>query len=141
MDKTYMDPPRSRGHPQVLVPYSQSWHTAKIVLRSLSLVSAAVLLILCIVDWATNRSWPSAGLDWAINRSWPTSWPLLTLTLPVLSWDTAEFVTLCVRRRQQGGIHPGIHVAFELIIWLYAMPSWRCCSVPDPAKVEMERDW
>lgn len=34
-------------------------------------------------------------------------------------WDTIEFITLCVRRGRRG-IHPGFHVALELIFWLAA---------------------
>jgi hypothetical protein len=43
---------------------------------------------------------------------------MLTISqLLITLWDIIEFITLCVRRGRSG-IHPGFHVAFELIFWL-----------------------
>ena len=51
-------------------------------------------------------------------------------------WDTAELITVCVRRRAKRGIHPGAHVGVELCIWLIAFgaATWLVFEHPNGSR-------
>ncbi|KAM0286402.1 hypothetical protein ACHAQH_000828 [Verticillium albo-atrum] len=112
MPQPYQYPPQqplyapAPNQPRV-VPFTRSWHIAKIVLRSIELICAIVVLALTIALISTA---PYAAS------------PPLILSLPPacmsLIWVTAEFITLCARGGKLG-IHPGAHVGVTLITWMY----------------------
>jgi len=91
----------------VKVVSGRGWYNAKIVLGSLSLTTAVIILAL---GGALANNFPSSDYAW---------YDLILGYCPAIlafGWQTAEFITLCVRRNR--GIHPGAHVGLHLVIWL-----------------------
>ncbi|EEY15351.1 hypothetical protein VDBG_01460 [Verticillium alfalfae VaMs.102] len=90
-----------------IIPFTRSWHIAKIVLRSVELACAIIVIALTIA---------------LISVALYAGHLPLALSLPpacmCVLWETAEFITLCARGGKQG-IHPGAHVGVHLVTWLY----------------------
>jgi hypothetical protein len=94
-------------------PFSQRWHTAKMVLGGASIVCSTVLIAIGIAI-ATLYSDLSYGLSDLIA---------VVVTAGIaLIWQIAENITICARSAHRG-IHPGAHVGLHLIIWLAAITS------------------
>jgi hypothetical protein len=99
---------RTLQPPPGAVPYSQSWHVVKIVVRSFSLALAIALVSLS-SSFVTPYGYPEYKFAIPVGAA-------------VFLWDAAEFVTLgCRRRRARRGIHPAAHVAVELAIVLFSV--------------------
>ncbi|KAH8909054.1 hypothetical protein BR93DRAFT_977141 [Coniochaeta sp. PMI_546] len=102
-----------RGTPLV----SRGWHIAKIILRVFSILLCCGAIGLE-VPTALKYKEEADRLQLEYNTIVDiaiTVGPPLVITL----WDIIEFITLCVRRGRRG-VHPGFHVALELIFWLAA---------------------
>ncbi|OIW29639.1 hypothetical protein CONLIGDRAFT_643724 [Coniochaeta ligniaria NRRL 30616] len=103
-----------RGTPLV----SRGWHIAKIVLRVFSILlscGAIGLEVPTALKYKEEANRLQLDYDSVVDIAITVGPPLL-MTL----WDTIEFITLCVRRGGRRGLHPGFHVALELVFWLAA---------------------
>lgn len=93
-------------------PVSRGWYIAKITLGSISLVLSIALVAFSGVTWSALN-----GLLTELAWTAPA-------TVLAICWQTAEFVTLCARRRTPAGaflrrgIHPGAHIAVHLLCWI-----------------------
>jgi len=106
------------------VPYSPSWHGAKIVLRIVSLIFAVVLAGLAIAskirrskDWCGGDLFGSQYCPLA--GAWKASLPP---GIVILVYDLGEIFTFCVRYNVRRGAHPAISVACDLVICLMCLP-------------------
>jgi len=90
------------------VDRQSGWYIFKVILRVLS-----VLICLAVVGVAVSTV-VDIKLKYGvvINIAYYASPPAIIL----LIWDAVEFIALCARKGQ--GIHPGAHVAVELIMWI-----------------------
>lgn len=126
-----MDPQRRSRPPASPVRGLSSWVRAKIALQLASLACCAVLL----------------GLSGA--RTWDHGNGVGILTIPIAgvtaAWTLAELLILFLRRNSSPGrgIHPGAHVAAQLVIFLalilalfYSCVLWKSVtSSVDPCNV------
>jgi len=123
------------GSRQVTVGRS-GWVVAKVVLRCISYILGIAVIGVAIataVDFQKNYGVPVySAYYFCVPVSIPV-WPLLSSPFQasqnrlsntgsvvqviwIMLWDTAELITLCVRKGR--GMHPGAHVGIELIHWL-----------------------
>ncbi|KAI0889204.1 uncharacterized protein GGS22DRAFT_68634 [Annulohypoxylon maeteangense] len=129
-----MDPQR-RSRPPASPAPGHSWQRAKILLQCASLACCAILL----------------GISGA--RTWDHGNGVGILTIPIAvvtaAWTLAELLTLFVRRKSAPGrgIHPGAHVAAQLVIFLalilalfYSCVLWRSVQRSVEPCNEWERD-
>lgn len=82
-----------------LVPYSQRWHHAKIVLR---------VLIICLCALSLGLSFLSS----------PYSIGMGPVMIADVAWIVTEFITLAVRRAKKRGIHPIAHLILDTLFTL-----------------------
>ncbi|KAI0205073.1 hypothetical protein F4808DRAFT_410420 [Astrocystis sublimbata] len=98
--------PREKLPPIPVTRSQRRWNITKIVLRSIALALSITALGLAVaIDRVTFSQ-----LYWAF-----VAFPALSV---FISWDTIEFIVIIIRRDNFQGIHPGAHVAFELLFWL-----------------------
>ncbi|KAH8888712.1 hypothetical protein GQ53DRAFT_229253 [Thozetella sp. PMI_491] len=84
------------------------WSVTKIVLRCFSVIICGAIIaveVSTLIEY--ERTYHSIA-DIAYFATPPA--------LAAILWDKIEFLTLCIRRGR--GVHPGAHVAVELILWL-----------------------
>jgi len=94
---------------QRIIPHSPAWYTAKIIIRSLTLLCAiAVVSILIIV--LLDMRYLTYNLRPALI--------LLPICAVTIIDDILELVVICVRRRLRRGMHPGVTVGGDLIAWI-----------------------
>lgn len=91
-----------------LVPYSQRWHHAKIVIRVL-------IICLCVLSFglAFLSSVYSIGM--------------FPIVLADVAWIVVEFITLAIRRAKKRGIHPVAHLVLDTLFplaYLYIAISY-----------------
>ncbi|KAI5921486.1 hypothetical protein F4810DRAFT_678282 [Camillea tinctor] len=91
--------------PAADVAFSKSWHIAKIVLISLSMVLCIIVIGISIA-LAVDPDILIFALIWTVPQAGIS-----------LIWSIAELITICARRGHKG-IHPGAHVALHLLLWL-----------------------
>lgn len=77
-----------------LVPYSQRWHRAKIIIRC---------LIICFCALAI-------GLSFLSNVYAIGAGPVI---IADVAWTFAEFIALCIRWSKKRGIHPIAHLIID----------------------------
>ncbi|KAI0454556.1 hypothetical protein F5B21DRAFT_234307 [Xylaria acuta] len=89
-----------------IVGNQKKWNIIKMVLRALCLLLSIIdIAELIAIETASN------ALDY-----WPSvAYPALA---GFLLWDLVEFVVIIVRGSPAKGIHPGVHVGVELVLWL-----------------------
>ncbi|KAL1847244.1 hypothetical protein Daus18300_014008 [Diaporthe australafricana] len=95
-----------------LVPYSQRWHLAKIIIR---------VLIVCFI-----------GTIWGLFVTSSIGTPLMgPVIISDLVWTFAEFITLAIRRAKKRGIHPIAHLIFDILFWLayFVGAIWYGCGI------------
>jgi uncharacterized membrane protein len=100
----------------IVVPFSKTWHWAKVGLTSASLVFSIIALCLSIALASNIESLYVVSLT--------IVW-VAPVTIVAILWDVAEFITLCACGKRHGattalGIHPGAHVGVDLLLWLSA---------------------
>ncbi|KAK7994146.1 hypothetical protein PG989_007527 [Apiospora arundinis] len=106
---TARSPPHQQRH---LPPFSQRWQTIKRVLTLLSMTWSIVILVLSCLFAVHGGLADGVGL-WS-----------LPITIAALLFNSAEFITYCVRRSTSPGLvvrrgmHPGAHVGGHLLLWL-----------------------
>ncbi|KAI0533743.1 hypothetical protein GGR58DRAFT_96291 [Xylaria digitata] len=89
-----------------IVGNQKKWNVIKVMLRSLCLaLSIADIAELIALDYSSHdlRYWPMVA------------YPILAV---FILWDVVEFIVIIVRRSIAKGIHPGFHIAVELVLWL-----------------------
>lgn len=87
-----------------LVPYSQRWHRAKIIIRILIICLCALSYGLCFLS-----------MIYAIG--------LGPIVIADVTWTVAEFIALAIRRAKKRGIHPIAHLILDTLFplaYLYA---------------------
>lgn len=87
-------------------PVSRPWHNAKIALHAISIVFCLILIGIS-AALAANPRVLSFQIVWVAPEA-----------AAALLWSAAELITVCVRKGQRRGIHPGAHVALHLLFWL-----------------------
>ncbi|KAI1081587.1 hypothetical protein F5B20DRAFT_578916 [Whalleya microplaca] len=119
-------------------PIRRSWQLAKIALQVFSLVCCAIVMGL-----SASATWQGgAGMGILI----------VPIAIGTSVWTLAELVTVCVRWRQGRGIHPGAHVAMQLIIFLalilalfYSCLLWKTVQrdiiICEREREENDDDW
>lgn len=80
-----------------LVPYSQRWHHAKIILR---------VLIICFCALSIGLSFLSLGV-YAVGMG-----PVI---IADVAWTIAEFIALGIRWAKKRGIHPIAHLILDTL--------------------------
>jgi len=106
MDTTTPPPyPEPVSNMPTRIPYAL--HKGRVTLRVLSTILAVIALILDIAG--------SVECNDPNNYDDGYCLPVVgIITLPIiLTWNIAEFITLCVNKK---GIHPGAHIALDLLI-------------------------
>lgn len=104
-----MDPNEQRLHPVRTSPPSRTWLTTKLALTSLSIFCCIVVLGISI-GLAVDPDVQSYVVVWTAPQAGAA-----------LLWSIAESATLCALRAPKPthrGIHPGAHVAVQLLLWL-----------------------
>lgn len=80
-----------------LVPYSQRWHHAKIIIR---------VLIICLCGLSIGLSFLSVGV-YAVGMG-----PVI---IADVAWTIAEFIALGIRWSKKRGIHPVVHLILDTL--------------------------
>ncbi|GAB1319368.1 MARVEL domain-containing protein [Madurella fahalii] len=112
--------PLPAGYPPPLLvdpepPFFPQWHKAKLALGCLSLVTSAVIIAIGIALGYHNIQYDySLG---AAETLFGVSGTAAGLAILV---TTIEFLKTCLSSKRRG-LHPGILVAFHLIVWLAAL--------------------
>lgn len=91
-----------------LVPYSQRWHHAKIIIR---------ILIFCLCALSLGLSFLST--IYAIGMG--------PIVIADAAWTVAEFIALAIRRTKKRGIHPIAHLILDTLFplaYLYVTISY-----------------
>lgn len=94
MSQNYESP--SEGTGARLVPYSQHWHRAKIIIR---------VVIFCLCAGCYGLSYLSAKYAIAMG-------PLI---IADAAWIIAEFIALAIRHSKKRGIHPIPHLILDTL--------------------------
>jgi nitrate reductase gamma subunit len=98
--------------PPRLVPFSQSWFVAKLVLRAMSCVLCIIIFGLAIPTSATTSD---------IYIGSDSAWiPSIPVAVAAVVYNVAGFFVLWLRRDKRRGIHPGLDVGADLLLWLAA---------------------
>lgn len=95
-----------------IVPYSQRWHIAKIIIR---------VLIVCLI-----------GTIWGLSATSSIGTPVMgPVSISDLVWAFAEFIILAIRRAEKRGIHPIAHLIFDILFWLayFVVAVWYGCGI------------
>ncbi|KAG6356092.1 hypothetical protein INS49_015477 [Diaporthe citri] len=79
-----------------LVPYSQRWHHAKIIIRILIICLCALSYGLCFLS-----------IIYAIG--------LGPIVIADVAWTVTEFIALAIRRAKKRGIHPIAHLVLDTL--------------------------
>jgi len=87
---------------------------------SISAVGVAAYLV---TIWANDDDSGELGVgahydDYEYYATDCGAWIGMGFCIVAIMWNGAEFITLAVRKLRKGGIHPGAHVALDLILWL-----------------------
>lgn len=84
------------------------WHLSKATIRLLSIIFSAAVIGVTVHTTVKYLN----DFDWIPD--------LIYFTVPIsgflIIWNLAEFITACARKGR--GIHPGAHVAVQLLAWL-----------------------
>lgn len=97
--------------PQRLVPYSRRWYMARITLRTLCFAFAAVVIGLANALKTTYYS----TIYYRRQYSWRF---VLPVGICALLYNLVELAVFAFRYNVRRGIHPGISVAGDLILWM-----------------------
>ncbi|KAI0491178.1 hypothetical protein F4859DRAFT_508967 [Xylaria cf. heliscus] len=104
--RTNNKPKREQLPELPIVGNQKKWNIIKLVLRTLCLLLSIIdIAELIAIETASNALyyWPSVA------------YPVLA---GFILWDVIEFIVIIVRGSPAKGVHPGVHVGVELILWL-----------------------
>jgi hypothetical protein len=87
-----------------LVGSDKRWVVAKIVLRSIVLLVAIAIAVMCAI--VAVAVYPLTVI---------VSYPYI---IPTIIWNCSEFLVMCLQRSSTKGITPKAHVGVELIMWM-----------------------
>lgn len=91
-----------------LVPYSQRWHHAKIIIR---------ILVFCLCALSLGLSFLSPTYSIGMG-------PII---IADAAWTIAEFIALAIRHAKKRGIHPVVHLILDTLFplaYLYVAISY-----------------
>ncbi|KAF2095447.1 hypothetical protein NA57DRAFT_79172 [Rhizodiscina lignyota] len=103
----------------------QVWKLSLRVFATTTSIAAIALAVIVVINWEDNDDILEDYTSEYYADDWTDAGAYTGLGFASLAiaWNVSEFITLCVRSVRRGGIHPGSHVALDLILWMGFLAS------------------